>query len=414
MKTAIVFPGQGSQYTNMGRFLYENHKIARRLYDEASEILGYNLLVACENKSGELNDTNITQPAILVYSIASWEIFKELNQVEEIYFSGHSLGELTAAVCGEAISFSEAVQLVQLRAKLMSQCGADGGMMVCFGLNYTEVESICKEVSTNNNHVTIANYNMKDQLVLSGHQDALHRVAEILNGQGAVTKKLDVSVPAHSQLMQPAKDGFREALRKIQKKDSKYPIYSCITGEPYLHSNDIVNQLSEQLTEGVQWPVVMDKLIREGISHFIEIGPKTVLTKIIEAEYPNVFVSPYNEINGYHTLFHSEAQSYSMNDIISFLQASLRIIVGTPIKIKIEQSKFEKEIHAPFIELRQELGKLKKNNRPQIDSIYSKKLSNQFFSILFNKGFNREETVDLLKSSIRDKNILARIHKLYI
>ncbi len=412
MNTAIVFPGQGSQYNSMGQELYNNYQIARDLYNEASEILGYDLLKACENKNEELSNTVIVQPAILVYSIACWKIFEKNNDVKNLYLTGHSLGELSAVVAADGIPFSKSVELVKLRASSMNECTQDGGMIVCFGLSGEEVEAICQEIDTDNNHVTVANFNSKSQIVLSGHKHALEQASIQLQKKGAVTKTLHVSVPAHSRLMKPAEKIFQSALQQTQMNDCRYPIFSCATGEPYSRANEIANQLSRQLTESVRWPNVMDVLINREVSTFIEMGPKTVLTDIIKMEYPEYRAIPVNEKDGIHSILNNlDENTLKVEETIHFLQACLRIIIGTPFKSKIDKQDFEREVHSPYNKIKQELKEMKESNQIAVESHRVASLSQQFFSILMHKGFHKNETLELLKLSIANPNLYSKISK---
>lgn len=413
MNTAIVFPGQGSQYDSMGQELYKNYQIARDLYNEASDILGYDLLKACENNNGELRNTVIVQPAILVYSIACWEIFKKNNDVKQLYLTGHSLGELSAVVAADGIPFAKAVELVKLRATAMSECTQDGGMVVCFGLNGEEVEAVCQRIDTDNNHVTVANFNSTNQIVLSGHKNALEQASIELQKKGAVTKILPVSVPAHSRLMKPAEKRFQAALQQTQMNDCRYPIFSCASGQLYSRADEIADQLSRQLTESVRWPKVMDVLINKDVGTFIEMGPKTILTDIMKMEYPDYRAIPVNEKNGIHSILNNlNENTFKIEETIHFLQACLRVIIGTPFKEKIDKQDFEKEIHSPYQIIKQELKEMKESKQMTVESHRVASLSQQFFSILMHKGFPKNETLEFLKLSIANPNLYSKYLKI--
>ena len=200
---AFVFPGQGSQYVGMGRDLYEAYPEARAIFDQADEILGFPLSELCfEGPAEKLNDTINTQPAIFTMSVACLRALNPSLSLDPLFVAGHSLGEYTALVAAEALTFADGLKLVRERGRLMKEAGKKnpGGMAAIIGLDARTVERICQEAFG----VQIANYNSPGQIVISGHREALERAMELAREQGAKRViPLAVSIAAHSLLMRP-------------------------------------------------------------------------------------------------------------------------------------------------------------------------------------------------------------------
>ncbi|SMO32078.1 ACP S-malonyltransferase [Melghirimyces algeriensis] len=415
MGTAFVFPGQGSQYEGMGKELYERYEIARRLYDEASEVLGYDLIKACENKRDELDSTIIVQPAILVHSVVCWHVVQSWGEQKPECLAGHSLGELSAVVCAQGLSFSKAVELVKLRATLMSECVDDGGMMVVFGLGEKEIRSVCESVSTETHSVEVANHNTREQWVLSGHRRALVQAAERLEDQHGVTKMLQVSVPAHSKLMQPAREAFEKAVKSSNPAKCQYPIVSCATGEVYQEADVIPNLLSMQLTECVNWPMVMEKLTHQGVQNFIELGPKQVLRDVIRLEFPQVralsFGGPEDEGLVQRILQGNNQradETVSKNEMLLLLQACLRVAVGTPLKKAKSTVSFEQTIRAPYRRLVTQLNALREGREePSLSQL--RQAAEQTFRLLRAKGLGKEESLKLFRQALSNRSIELKL-----
>lgn len=416
MSTAFVFPGQGSQYEGMGKELYERYEIARQLYNEASDILGYDLIKACENKHSELDSTIVVQPAIFVHSVVCWHIVQSWNAQEPTYLSGHSLGELSAVVCAQGLPFSQAVELVKLRATLMNECVDNGGMMVVFGLSEEQIRLVCERVSTEKHFVEIANHNSSEQWVLSGHKKALVQAAELLALQDGVTKMLNVSIPAHSKLMQPARNTFKKAIESLDLKDCQYPIVSCATGEIYKSAGVLPKMLSMQLTECVNWPLVMRILQSKGVQNFVELGPKEVLRDLIRLDFPQIralsFSGPEDEGIVKRILLGSQNESadedVTPSELLNLLQACLRVAVGTPLKKEKNAASFEQTIRAPYRTLVSQLTKVKK----EMDKVGFSQLREAVeltLRLLRAKGFTKEESLILLRQALSNPQIESKL-----
>ena len=231
-KTAVVFPGQGSQRIGMGKSLCECFATARRTFEEASEVLGYDLLAVCTaGREDVLGQTVHAQPALLTLSVAAFRVLEEERLLEPSLGAGHSLGELSALTCAGALPFRDAVKLVALRGRAMQEAVpvGVGAMLAVFGVEPARVQEVCARLSTPDAVVSVANYNSSTQLVLSGHREAVRRASEQLESQGAVTHLLAVSIPSHSALMQPAAEKLAEALVGIPVSAPRWPVVSNVT-----------------------------------------------------------------------------------------------------------------------------------------------------------------------------------------
>lgn len=284
---AFVFPGQGSQEVGMGRALVENYPAAREVFAKADDILGFALSQLCfEGPEAELNDTINTQAAIFVTSIAALQALKAAGyQARPAYVAGHSLGEYSAYVAAGVLSFEDGLRLVRERGRLMKKAGElnPGGMAAILKLEDAVVAEICREVSAETNSLLqVANYNSPGQIVISGHSAAVDRGIELaLAAKARRAVKLPVSIGAHSELMRVVADEFRSAINQTPLNLPEIPIVANITAEPLTSLEAIRAEMEGQLTASVRWTDSVLWLVNQGITSFIEIGPKDVLTGLI-------------------------------------------------------------------------------------------------------------------------------------
>jgi len=280
-QVAFVFPGQGSQYVGMGRDLYEAYPEARAIFDQADEILGFPLSELCfEGPAEKLNDTINTQPAIFTMSVACLRALNPSLSLDPLFVAGHSLGEYTALVAAEALTFADGLKLVRERGRLMKEAGKKnpGGMAAIIGLDARTVERICQEASG----VQIANYNSPGQIVISGHREALEQAMGLARERGAKRViPLAVSIAAHSPLMRPAAQEFRRAVEATSLRRARIPVVANVTAEPTTEPEEIREALVRQLTSPVRWVESVERMIEGGVDTFVEIGPKSVLTGLI-------------------------------------------------------------------------------------------------------------------------------------
>ena len=285
--TAFIFPGQGAQYPGMGKELFSEFKEARKVYNEANEILGFDLAKICfEGDKEELNKTSICQPAILVTSIAILRILESRGKNGNLdcrVTGGLSLGEYTAHVYAGSISFKDAVHLVHMRGTFMQEACKQqpGGMVAILKINDDDVQKLCEQ-KKEFGVVCVANYNSPGQVVISGETKALEEVSNAVKERGGKAVKLKVDGAFHSSLMRPAKDRLEKEINKTTILKSKVPIITNVTGKYVSEPDEIRTALVKQLDNPVLWKQSMENLMEDGITKFCEFGPGKVLTGLLQ------------------------------------------------------------------------------------------------------------------------------------
>ena len=285
--TAALFPGQGSQVVGMGADFAQHHGIARETFEQADEILGFELSRVCwTGPCEELNQTAITQPALYVCSIAIWRVLQDLlPAAKPSWMAGHSLGEFSALTAADALSFEDGLRLVHARGRFMQQAGDEspGAMAAILSLDIAQVASLCAVVSSETGQtVVLANDNCPGQAVVSGDIAAVGRLIERATAAGARRAvKLAVSVAAHSPLMAAAQDGFLRVVHRTAFYPPTMPVFGNVMAQPLETAEEIRTELDQQLTRSVRWTESMGAIICEGAETFIEIGAETVLTGLM-------------------------------------------------------------------------------------------------------------------------------------
>ena len=280
---AFVFPGQGSQFVGMGKDLYDNNPLAKELFDKANEILGFNITdIMFAGTDEELKQTKVTQPAVFLHSVISALCMGDKFAPEMV--AGHSLGELSALVASNALSFEDGLKLVAARATAMQKaCEASPGTMAAIiGLADDKVEEICVSVSNADNVVVAANYNCPGQLVISGNVETINVACEKMKEAGAKRAlPLPVSGAFHSPLMQPAKDELQVAIEQVTFNIPKCPVYQNVDAKPHTNPEEIKANLIAQLTGSVRWTATIQNMIADGANDFTECGPGKALQGMI-------------------------------------------------------------------------------------------------------------------------------------
>lgn len=283
-KIAFVFPGQGAQYVGMGKDVFEKFPLAKAVFLEADRKLGFSLSDLCFNGPEEkLKLTVHTQPALLTTSIACFELIKEKGIMPD-YVAGHSLGEYSALVAADALSFSDAVWLVQERGRLMQEAvpPGEGTMAAILGLGIEKVEELCQSAS-DVGIVEPANFNCPGQIVIAGQTKAVEKAVSLAKGFGAKRAMLlAVSGPFHSSLLKPAGLKLKAALEKVEIKAPTIPLVANISAEKVVEAPKISEGLVQQVGGSVKWEQSVRKMIAEGVTTFIEIGAGKVLTGLIK------------------------------------------------------------------------------------------------------------------------------------
>ena len=285
MKTAYIFPGQGSQFPGMAEHLYNENTEARAMFDKANEILGFDITeIMFRGTAEQLKQTDVTQPAIFLHSVILAKCLPDFNPD---MVAGHSLGEFSALVAAGALDFEEGLRLVSIRARAMQKaCETNPGTMAAvLMLPAEKIEEIC---SSCKGTVVAANYNCDGQIVISGEKDAIDEACAKMKEAGAKRAlPLRVGGAFHSPLMEPARAELAEGIEKAIFRTPSCPVYQNVTAEPSTDPGVIKANLLAQLTSPVLWTQSIRNMASDGASHFIEIGPGKVLQGLISKILPD-------------------------------------------------------------------------------------------------------------------------------
>ena len=279
MKHFYVFPGQGAQYTGMGKDLYDNNAEVRAMMERANEILGFRLTdIMFAGTAEELKQTKVTQPAVFLHSVA---MAKALDAKPDAV-AGHSLGEFSALVVSGALSFEDGLRLVSKRAQAMQACceAVEGGMAALLSLTDEVVETICAETE---GVVVAANYNCPGQLVISGEKRAIEAACVKAKEAGARRAlPLPVGGAFHSPLMEPAREELEKAIAEAAFQTPACPIYQNVDAKPHTDPEEIKQNLIAQLTAPVRWTQIVREMLADGVDEITELGPGTVLQGLVK------------------------------------------------------------------------------------------------------------------------------------
>ena len=273
---AYIFPGQGAQFTGMGLDLYNNSQMAQELFEQANEILGFRITdIMFEGTADQLKQTNVTQPAIFLHSVILAKVMGDSFQPEMV--AGHSLGEISALVAANVLSFEDGLQLVSKRASAMQKACEimPSTMAAVLGLEDQIVEQICEAID---GVVVAANYNCPGQLVISGEVSAIQKACELLTEKGARRALvLPVGGAFHSPMMEPAREELAAAIKETQFNEPTCPVYQNVPASAVTSATEIKENLMLQLTAPVKWTQSIQSRIIDGGRQFIEVGPGKVL-----------------------------------------------------------------------------------------------------------------------------------------
>ncbi len=283
MKHAFVFPGQGSQFRGMGKEHYENSVFAKKLFEQANDLLGFRISdIMFNGNDDDLKRTNVTQPAVFLHSIVA---YRTIESASPDMVAGHSLGEFSALVANGTLSFEDALQLVAVRAKAMQHaCEKNPSTMAAvLNLSDDKVEAICAEVQKETGEVVVpANYNCPGQLVISGSIKGIDVACERMKAAGAKRALvLPVGGAFHSPLMEPAKKELKTAIEATKFHNPTCAVYQNVVARAVMDKDEIQQNLIDQLTGAVRWTQSVQSMIVDGASRFTEVGPGKVLQGLI-------------------------------------------------------------------------------------------------------------------------------------
>ncbi|MEJ2180279.1 MAG: ACP S-malonyltransferase [Gammaproteobacteria bacterium] len=280
MSLGFVFPGQGSQSLGMLSSLADDNLIVQQTFTSASDVLGYDLWQLVQNgPADKLNETQITQPALLTASVATWRVWSEKQGAQPVIMAGHSLGEYSALVCAGAIKFEDAVSLVAKRGEYMQEAvpAGEGAMAAILGLSDDQVRSACSDAAQGD-VVTAVNFNAPGQVVIAGKAAAVDRAIDLCKEAGAKRAlKLAVSAPSHCQLMEPAAERLMSQLQSTDIQSPASPVLNNVDVESETDPDKIRDALKRQLCNPVRWVETIQKMHTDGVERLIECGPGKVL-----------------------------------------------------------------------------------------------------------------------------------------
>jgi len=296
---SVIFPGQGSQLVGMGKEFYDKYDLVKKLFKEADEVLDISLSkIILEGPKPELDLTVNTQPAIFLVSYSIFNVLKkefnfDLNKAK--YFAGHSLGEYSALSCAGYLNFSDTLKLLRCRGDAMQNAvpNGEGGMVAVLGSRVEVIEKILND-NKENFFSQIANDNSDGQIVLSGKNIDLMKLIEVLKENSIKNIKLPVSAPFHCKLMKNATEIMEQEINKLNFQKSDKLLISNVTANEILNNDELKNLLIKQIESRVRWRESVILMIKNGVSHFIEIGPGKVLSGLIKRINKDVKINTIN------------------------------------------------------------------------------------------------------------------------
>jgi [acyl-carrier-protein] S-malonyltransferase len=283
MVTAIVFPGQGSQAPGMGKDLAEKFAVARQVFEEADDALGFAISRFCfDGPEEELQLTENTQPAILTVSVAGFRAMQEQGIEAPAFVAGHSLGEYSALVVSGSLSLADAVRTVRARGRYMQEAVpvGTGAMAAVIGAEVVDIERICAE-ARQDQVCSIANFNAPNQTVIAGNTEAVDRAVELLSGVARKVVKLKVSAPFHCALMKPAQDRLAPDLAALNFSRPAMPVVTNVDARATTAPDELRDALVRQVSAPVRWVESMQLLMSHGVDTFVEAGPGKVLSGLM-------------------------------------------------------------------------------------------------------------------------------------
>ena len=299
---SVIFPGQGSQLIGMGKEFFENFEIVKNFFKEADETLGFSLSkIILDGPKDKLDLTTNTQPAIFLISFSIYNVIKKefnIDLEKAKYFAGHSLGEYSALSSAGYLSFSETIRLLRIRGDAMQNAipQGEGGMIAVLGASIEIIEKILED-NKKNFFAEIANDNSDSQIVISGKEKDLFQMSELLKSKNIKNIKLPVSAPFHCKLMSKATKIMKKEIEKTNFVESQNILISNVTADEISNKDELKKLLIEQIENRVRWRESVNKMIDNGVSHFIEIGPGKVLSGLVKRINKSVKINTINSVS---------------------------------------------------------------------------------------------------------------------
>ena len=345
----LMFPGVGSHHCGMGKTFYDEFRVVRDIFTEASDILHCDLGKLCfspEQKS-ELDRLENAQAALLCVSVASYRVFVAETGCEQAIYLGYSLGEYSALCCAGALTLRDALLLVRDRGLIVTDVAAsiDGSMAWVVNITAQRVEQICEALRQEGEAIYISAYDSPVKTSLSGTHSALRKAGERVVESGGIPIPIKMSGPFHSPLMQAAADSFRRLLDGYRYQKPRYPVIANVTARPYEAVGDIPHNLMLQLVNPVRWQDSLTCAFGRGVTTSVEIGPKNVLTYVLEKNKPDLKTYVLDTVQAMKK-FH-ESVVIGRDDYLRFLSQSLTTIVGTK-NYNEDPSEYEQKVILPF------------------------------------------------------------------
>jgi [acyl-carrier-protein] S-malonyltransferase len=346
-KTALLFPGTGSQYAGMFKEFYERYPIVRTTWEEAGDVLKFNLanFILDEDLYGEMGIA-ATQASIFVCSIAAYRVLQQEVGIQPAYMAGHSMGEFSALTCAGALRYPDALQAVWRRALWMEEAVPEGGGLLgaVKHLPKEAVQEQCAAIAKKGQVLDIACYNAPDQVVIAGHRAAVQKAVAELEAKGGQVILMSANIPFHTSLMLPAASKLQEELRRYELRAPDCPVISNVTALPHQPAQGpagLVEHLTMQLTHPVRWEETIRFLQEKGVSHVIELGPGTVLKRLNRKIARNIRAYAWDDRHDLESIL-------AMHKLKpDFLDSCLTIAVSTP-NLNRDDSQYAEEVIAPY------------------------------------------------------------------
>lgn len=300
-RTAFLFTGQGAQFVGMGKQFYEEYEIARQTFEEANDVLNFDITKLCFNGSlGTLSRTDNMQMALLTVNVVAYRVYMNEIGIAPDFCAGHSLGEYAALTCSGAMSFSDSLKIIKERGGLSKEFVESdiGAMTIIEGLPADIVEVECNKISSAKQYVAINCYNSPLQVTVAGHKEAVEEIEErVLDLDGRITP-LMMSAPFHSPLMQHAAKQLKQYLKTYRFNDFQCQVISNVDALPYKSSEKIADTLADQMVKPVKWQEIMNYLERNGVTTAIEMGPKSILCSLVKENTSQIAAYCFGEKEG--------------------------------------------------------------------------------------------------------------------